>query len=132
MLKGPCLSIDELRLGVYQARELVEQVERPTYAPALGISALIASAASCGARAGVTRLFAPVIAHDISHSVNLLRTLECFLARDAQPSRAAAALYIRRNTLGQRISKLESLLNLSLASLEGQTTCLMALRILRS
>ncbi|MBG6218689.1 DNA-binding PucR family transcriptional regulator [Arthrobacter sp. CAN_A6] len=132
VLKGPCASIDELRLGVHQARELVDQVDRPTIAPELGVSALVASTASRGARAGATRLFAPVVAHDESHSVNLLGTLECFLVHDAQPSRAAAALYIHRNTLSQRITKLESLLNLSLASLEGQATCLMALRILRS
>ena len=131
VLKGPCASTDELRLGVYQSQEMLATVTRPTVAPELGISALIASTATHGARAGARKLLAPVIAYDSSHSLGLLDTLECFLAHDAQPSRAAASLYIHRNTLSQRIGKLEGLLKLSLSTLEGQATCLLALRILR-
>ncbi|WP_028279211.1 PucR family transcriptional regulator [Arthrobacter sp. H5] len=132
VLKGPCASSDELRLGVHQAQELLSTVVRPTIAPELGISALIASTATHGARAGARKLLAPVIDYDSTHALGLLDTLECYLAHDAQPSRAAASLYIHRNTLSQRISKLEGLLRLSLGTLDGQATCLMALRILKS
>ncbi|NOJ60039.1 PucR family transcriptional regulator [Arthrobacter sp. 260] len=132
VLKGPCASSDELRLGVYQAQDLLAAAKGPTIAPELGISALIASTATHGARAGARRLLAPVVAYDATHSLALLDTLECFLAHDAQPSRAAASLYIHRNTLSQRIGKLEGLLKLSLSTLEGQATCLMALRILKN
>lgn len=131
VLKGPCASSDELRLGVHQAQVLLLSVDRPTIAPELGISALIASTATHGARAAARKLLAPVIAYDSSHSLSLLDTLECFLAHDAQPSRTAASLYIHRNTLSQRIGKLEGLLKLSLSTLDSQATCLMALRILR-
>lgn len=131
VIKGPCASSDELRLGVHQSQEMLATVTSPTLAPELGISALIASTATQGARAGARKLLAPVIAYDSTHSLGLLNTLECFLAHDAQPSRAAASLFIHRNTLSQRIAKLERLLKMSLSTLEGQATCLLAIRILK-
>ncbi|MHA7209630.1 helix-turn-helix domain-containing protein [Arthrobacter sp. MDT1-65] len=132
VLKGPCHSIDELRLGIHQAGTMVGEVRTSVRAPDLGIRALIASTASSGARAGAHRLLAPVLAYDDAHAVDLLGTLEAFLEHDAQPGRTAAKLFIHRNTLAQRLGKLEGLLRVSLTSLEGQATCLMALQILRS
>ena len=132
VVKGPCHTIDELRLGIHQAGSMVSGVRSPQWAPDLGIRALIASTASSGARAGAHKLLAPVLTYDAVHSVDLLGTLEAFLQHDAQPGRTAASLFIHRNTLAQRLGKLEALLRLSLASLEGQATCLMALQILRS
>jgi len=132
VLKGPCHTIDELRLGIHQAGKMVGGVRGPHRAPDLGIRALIASTASSGARAGARKLLAPVIEYDAGHTVDLLNTLEAFLDHDAQPGRTAASLFIHRNTLAQRLEKLEGLLRLSLTTLEGQATCLMALQILRS
>ncbi|RJT78057.1 PucR family transcriptional regulator [Arthrobacter cheniae] len=132
VVKGPCHTIDELRLGIHQAGTMVGTVRKPQRAPDLGIRALIASTASSGARVAAHKLLAPVIAYDEVHSIDLVRTLEAFLGNDAQPGRTAASLFIHRNTLAQRLAKLEGLLHLSLTSLEGQATCLMALQILRS
>ncbi len=131
VIKGPCRSVDEVRLALHQAGMMVGTARTPVRAPELGIRTLIASTASSGARIGARRLLAPVIAYDDTHAVDLLGTLRAFLDHDAQPGRTAASLFIHRNTLAQRLAKLESLLNLSLASLEGQATCLMALQILR-
>lgn len=132
VLKGPCRTIDELRLGIYQAGTMIGAARSPHRAPELDIRALIASTASSGARASARRLLAPVIEYDAVHAVDLLSTLEAFLEHDAQPGHTAAALFIHRNTLAQRLGKLEGLLRLSLATLEGQATCLLALQILRT
>lgn len=130
VLKGPCNSGDELRLGVYQARGMLRSVRQPTVAPELSIGALIASTATHGARAAAMRLLAPVIAYDEAHAGHLMPTLESYVEHDCQPSRACASLFIHRNTLSQRIAKLEGLLRLKLNTLEGQAACLMALRII--
>lgn len=132
VVKGPCNSVDEFRLGVHQAGEIVTAVSQPTLAPELAIGALVASSVTRGARTSAQKLLAPVIAYDQEHTGHMMHTLRTYLAHDGQPSRACASLFIHRNTLAQRLAKLERLLNLQLNTLEGQATCLMALRILET
>ncbi|MFD1213439.1 PucR family transcriptional regulator [Arthrobacter sp. GCM10027362] len=129
VLKGPCGSVDELRLGLHEAAGLVHQVTGPVVAAELGIGSLLAAAASHGACAGARRLLAPVLAYDEEHSGHLLQTLAAYLDSDCRPARTCRRLFIHRNTLIQRLRKLESLLALRLDTLEGQTVCLMALRL---
>jgi PucR family transcriptional regulator, purine catabolism regulatory protein len=132
VLKGPCGNVDELRLGLHEAAGLVHKVTEPVLAAGLSIGSLLAAAAGHGARAGADKLLAPVLAYDDEHSAHLLGTLAAYLDSDCQPSRACRKLFIHRNTLAQRLRKLEQLLALSLDTLEGQATCLMALRIRES
>jgi purine catabolism regulator len=124
--------VDELRLGLHEAAGLVHKVTEPVLAAGLSIGSLLAAAAGHGARAGADKLLAPVLAYDDEHSAHLLGTLAAYLDSDCQPSRACRKLFIHRNTLAQRLRKLEQLLALSLDTLEGQATCLMALRIRES
>ena len=131
VLKGPCASVDEFRLSVYQVNDMLGAARKPILAPELAIGALVASSVTRGARTSAQKLLAPVLAYDREHAGHLLPTLRAYLAHDCQPSKACAALFIHRNTLGQRLAKLERLLNLPLSTLEGQATCLMALRILQ-
>jgi purine catabolism regulator len=132
VLKGPCGSVDEFRLAVHQTGGMVGSVVRPTLAPELAIGSLVASSVTHGARTSAQKLLAPVIAYDQEHVGHLLPTLRAYLAHDCQPSRACASLFIHRNTLSQRLAKLERLLKLPLSTLEGQATCLMALRIVET
>ncbi len=129
VLKGPCESLDELRLGICAATELIHHVTEPVTAPELSIDALLAAAAGHGALGGARKLLSPIVAHDRKHSGHLLDTLKTYLDSDCQPSRACEKLFIHRNTLAQRLRKLESLLRLRLDTLEGQMTCLMAVRL---
>jgi hypothetical protein len=129
VLKGPCGTVDELRLGLHEAVGLVHKVTAPVLAAGLSIDSLLAAAAGRGARAGAEKLLAPVLAYDDEHAAHLLGTLAAYLESDCQPSRACRILFIHRNTLAQRLRKLEQLLGLSLDTLEGQATCLMALRL---
>ncbi|MGM0928891.1 MAG: helix-turn-helix domain-containing protein [Actinomycetota bacterium] len=108
---------------------MIHHVTEPVTAPELSIDALLAAAAGHGAFAGARKLLSPIVAHDRKHSGHRLDTLKTYLDSDCQPSLACEKLFIHRNTLAQRLRKLESLLRLRLDTLEGQMTCLMAVRL---
>lgn len=129
VLKGPAESVDELRIAVTDARRLVGQVSEPVAAAPLNIQSLIAATAGGGARAASHKLLAPVIKYDRDHNSELLKTLKTYLENNAQPSAASRKLFIHRNTLSKRLGLLTELLGLPLDTLDGQMTCLMALRI---
>ena len=129
VLKAPTASLDELRLSVVHALDLVRRIERPQLAPELGLSAIVTATAGRGAREAARRLLAPLIEHDSERSSQLLDTLRAYLSHDAHPSRTCDALFIHRNSLSYRLRKIENLLRIDLDSVEGQATCLVALRL---
>ncbi|QIM15497.1 PucR family transcriptional regulator [Leucobacter insecticola] len=59
----------------------------------------------------------------------MLPTLRTWLRNDAQPSRTCEELFIHRNSLSYRLRRIEELLGISLDTLDGRATCLMALRL---
>lgn len=129
IIKGPLDSVEELRLGVAVARQKVLRVSEPVIPAQLDIQALITATAGGGARTAAHKLLAPVIAYDLDHNSMLLQTLKTYLQADAQPSETSRILYIHRNTLSKRLRLVSTLLRLPLDTLDGQATCLMALRI---
>lgn len=124
-----CDSVEELRLQIFHARQLLERTERPRLAPELSLDSLLVATAGHGTRIAAEKFLAPIIDHDRQRSGHLLETLKAHLANDCQPSKTCQALFIHRNTLAYRLRKLESLLGLPLDTLVGQSTSLMALRI---
>ena len=129
VFREPTRTIDELRISLVHALDLVRHAERPVVAPTLGLSAVVAAAAGRGARESAKRFLAPLIEHDEQRTTELLPTLRVWLRNDAQPSRACEELYIHRNSLSYRLRRIEQILGLSLDSLDGKATCLMALRL---
>lgn len=129
VLRAPTRTIDELRIALVHAMDLVKHVVRPTQAPPLGLSAVVAAAAGRGARESAEQFLAPLIAHDEQRGAELLATLRIWLRNDAQPSRSCEELFIHRNSLSYRLRRIEELLGLSLETLDGRATCLMALRL---
>lgn len=129
VLRSPAKTIDELRIALVHAIDMVKHVNQPTMAPLLGLSAIVAAAAGRGARESALQFLAPLIAHDEQRSTELLSTLRTWLRNDAQPSRTCEELFIHRNSLSYRLKNIEDLLGLSLSSLDGRATCLMALRL---
>lgn len=129
VVNRPSESVEELRLHIFHARQLLKRTEEPRMAPELSLDSLLVATAGRGARAAAEKFLAPVIDHDKHRSGNLLETLKTHLANDCQPSKTCQALFIHRNTLSYRIRKLETLLSLPLHTLLGQSTSLMALRI---
>jgi purine catabolism regulator len=62
------------------------------------------------------RSIGPVIAWDRSHGSQLVHTLEVFLRNGCSPTRTAAALHLGRQSLYQRIERIEALLGHSVSS----------------
>lgn len=129
VLNPPTASLFELRLSVVHLLQLVNRVEAPQLAPALGLDAVITATAGRGAHESAKKFLAPLQEHDIRRTGKLLDTLTAFLVNDASPSKTCAALFIHRNSLNYRLKKIETLLRLDLASVEGQATSLFALRL---
>jgi hypothetical protein len=129
VFREPTRTIDELRISLVHALDLVRHTEAPVIAPALGLSAVVAAAAGRGARESAHRFLAPLIEHDEQRSTELLPTLRAWLRNDAQPSRTCEELFIHRNSLSYRLRRIEQILGLSLETLDGKATCLMALRL---
>ncbi|MEZ3159497.1 helix-turn-helix domain-containing protein [Microbacterium sp. BWT-B31] len=129
VLHRPSRTVDELRIALVHGLDLVQHISEPLLAPTLGLSAVVAAAAGRGAREAAERFLAPLIAHDEQRATELMPTLRTWLRNNAQPSRTCEDLFIHRNSLSYRLRRIESLLSISLDTLDGRSTCLMALRL---
>lgn len=129
VLRSPTRTIDQLRLSLVHALDRVRHIDAPQLAPALGLNAIVAATAGRGAREAAEDFVAPLLAHDEQRSTQLLPTLRAWIKHNAQPTRACAELFIHRNSLSYRLRRIEELLNVSLDTVEGQATCLLALRL---
>lgn len=130
VLRPPTQSVDQLRIALVHALDHVKHTEVPVVAPALGLSAVVAAAAGRGAREAAETFMKPLLEQEDSGKTELLLTLQTWLQHDAQPSRTCEALFIHRNSLSYRLRRIEELLGISLAALDGRATCLMALRLI--
>jgi len=129
VLRSPAKTLDELRIALVHALDLVKHVSEPTLSPMLGLSSVVAAAAGRGARETALRFLKPLILHDEQRSTELLPTLRIWLRNDTQPTRTCEELFIHRNSLAYRLRRIEALLGITLGSLDGRATCLMALRL---
>lgn len=129
VLKRPTLSLFELRLTVVHALQMVQRIDRPQLAPDFGLSAVVTATAGRGSKESARKFLAPLWEYDSKRTGPLVETLRAYLRNDAQPSKTCSALFIHRNSLNYRLRKIESLLRLNLSSVEGQATCLFALRL---
>lgn len=127
--RGPVRTIDELRIALVHALDLVNHTPVQVIAPALGLSAVVAAAAGRGARESAERFLAPLFEHDDQRSSELLPTLRAWIRHNAQASKTCEELFIHRNSLSYRLRRIEEVLGVSLETLEGKSTCLMALRL---
>ena len=121
--------MDELRLGLTHAQRLVRRVGMPTIAAPMSIESLVLATAGSGAHAAAENLLAPLLDYDRANNGRLLPTLRAYLEHDAQPSKVCQSLYIHRNTLSKRLALMSRLMNVRLDTLDGLTTCLLAVRI---
>lgn len=128
-LKVEAQSLEDLRLAVAQAPDVLRRTDRPRLMPELSLASMVAATAGRGARTGAQRFLQPLVEHDARRAVTLMPTLEAFLANDAQHARACHELRIHRNTLSYRLRRIQELLEVDLSTLEAQATCLLALRL---
>lgn len=78
------------------------------------------------------RMLAPLIAHDLSRSGDLLDVLEAMLSHPGNRTAAAAASHLSRSVFYQRIALIEDLLGADLDDGETQTALHLALLVRRS
>jgi purine catabolism regulator len=78
------------------------------------------------------RMLAPLIAHDLSRSGDLLDVLEAMLAHPGNRTAAAGASHLSRSVFYQRIALIEELLGADLDDGETQTALHLALLVRRS
>jgi purine catabolism regulator len=74
------------------------------------------------------RFVQPLVEYDRAHSTRLLETARALLSHGLSSSETAAALYVHRNTLGKRLSRIEALTGLRLASMDDVMELYVALR----
>lgn len=72
-----------------------------------------------------------LVRYDRANRTELLRTLEVFLEENANASRAARRLYVHRNTLAQRLQRIEDVTGASLDDAEARLGLQLALTIHR-
>lgn len=70
--------------------------------------------------------------HDQVHGTQLLETLESYAANGSAAADTAQSLYIHRNTIRQRMARIEQILGTRLADLGDWTTIMLATRLIRS
>lgn len=75
------------------------------------------------------RLLDKVIAYDLEHQADLVRTLEAFLRSDGSWTRCAAQLHVHVNTLRYRIGRIEELTGRDLSRLEDRVDFYLALEL---
>ncbi|MER5349765.1 PucR family transcriptional regulator ligand-binding domain-containing protein [Kitasatospora sp. NPDC002551] len=80
-------------------------------------------------RAFRSRLLDTVIAYDLEHQADLVRTLEAFLRSDGSWTRCAAQLHVHVNTLRYRIGRVEELTGRDLSRLEDRVDFYLALEL---
>jgi len=129
VLKLDAQSLEEFRLAIVHAQDLVKHARTPQLVPELMLSSIIAVTSGRGASEAASNFLRPLHTHDSKRAITLMPTLEAFLRNDAHPSRTCDELFIHRNTLSYRLRRIESLLGVDLTTLEAQATCLLALRL---
>jgi len=132
VVKLPTASLYQLRMAVVHSLQLVKSIERPQLAPALGLGAVVVATAGRGARESAQSFLQPLVSHDDNRAGQLMDTLSTFLRNDARPTPTCAELFIHRNSLNYRLRKISDLLLVDLNSVEGQATCLIALKLVDS
>lgn len=100
-------------------------------APELGPYALLLRATSReDLEAFARRALDPLIAHDVVHGAELLRTLRVHLEEDRVQRRTAARCFIHVNTVVYRVRRIEELLGVTLDDAQAVFDLTLALRIL--
>jgi len=130
--------VQELRAAVAQAVDALALGQRvdgrlsPYYYEELGLYRLLAG---LRARDEVQRFYeetlAPLARYDATHGSELVHTLDCFFAQNANASQASRALYIHRNTLNYRLQRIVEITGLDLDDAEARLALQLALKINR-
>ncbi|HEV3309129.1 MAG TPA: helix-turn-helix domain-containing protein [Chloroflexota bacterium] len=81
-------------------------------------------------RALATGILGPLVAYDREHGGDLVKTLRVYFLCNGNASRAAKALFLHRNGMLYRLSRVEDLLGVAVSDGEARLALEVAVRIL--
>lgn len=90
-----------------------------------------AAVADAGALGRLIDSLVELVRYDLENGTELAHTLDVFLTNSGHAARSSAALFIHRNTLRQRIQRVEELIGHSPEDFEDWVTAGLAVRIVR-
>ncbi|MFC9762859.1 PucR family transcriptional regulator ligand-binding domain-containing protein [Rhodococcus jostii] len=127
---APVQQLSDISAAVGQAREVVQIARRfgtrtgVILSRDVGVQRLLAAdVAPVALSAFIAEQLGSVITYDTTHSADLVRTLDAYLANRSSKARTAVVLGIRRQSLYARLARLEKLLGASLDD-PAQLVCL--------
>lgn len=125
---GLLISLEEAETAALWAELLDESVIHHDDVAHLRTLPKVAVAAGGDLRDSLAR-FAELVRYDIRHGTSLANTLDVYLAHRCSINETAAALYIHRNTLRQRLSRIAELTGRSIDDAEDWTLFALAARL---
>lgn len=129
IVSDPIRDVGSLRTAMLAAPRQLAAATGPALARRFDLSSVLATNLSPGAVDEAVRFIEPLHTYDAEHGTDLLRTLRAYLSADGSPSRTAAALFIHRNSLAHRLTRIGDLLGVSVSTVDGQATCAVALSV---
>jgi DNA-binding PucR family transcriptional regulator len=125
----PLHGLGSIRAAMLASPQQLERVTRPSVARRFDLPSVLATALTSDGIEQALSFLRPLLAYDRETDSELMRTLQAYLGADGSPTKTAAALFIHRNSLSYRLNRIGDLLGISLHTLEGKTTCTVALAV---
>lgn len=125
----PLLGLGSIRAAMLASPQQLDRVTEPTLARRFDLPSVLATALTSDGIEQALSFLRPLTVYDSETDSELMRTLKAYLDADGSPTKTAAALFIHRNSLSYRLNRIGDLLGVSPHTLEGKTTCTVALAI---
>jgi purine catabolism regulator len=129
IVTDPLHGLGSIRAAMLASPQQLERVTRPSVARRFDLPSVLATALTSDGIEQALSFLRPLLAYDRETDSELMRTLQAYLGADGSPTKTAAALFIHRNSLSYRLNRIGDLLGISLHTLEGKTTCTVALAV---
>jgi len=129
IVTDPLPDVSSLRTALLAYPQQLRAVKEPTVARRFDLPSVLATALSGGGVEQALRFVRPLDTYDTETNSELLPTLRAYLEADGSPTATAAALFIHRNSLAYRLRRISELLGVALHTLEGKTTCAVAMAV---
>lgn len=84
-----------------------------------------------GSLRSVLSMLGAVVSYDLENGTDLAQTLEAFFANSGSVARASEALFIHRNTLRQRLQRIEELIGQTPEAFDDWISAGLAARLIR-
>ncbi|MET0450273.1 MAG: helix-turn-helix domain-containing protein [Mycobacterium sp.] len=129
IVSDPIHDIGSLRTAMLASPRQLMTVSEPTLARKFDLASVLATGLSSSAVNEALRFLAPLRQYDKDNGTDLMRTMRAYLECDGSPGKTATKLFIHRNSLTHRLTRIAHLLGVSLSTVDGQTTCAVALAV---